>query len=106
MQIHNKRIITFFSQHPALDPETTILSFVDIMENLHQNMNKSMNHSMITDILGRLTQIEKNQQQLSKDTHNHLTIKMSEFKKEYISELKMLLTCNVTDKIAPLIGAK
>lgn len=103
MQIHNKRIITFFSQHPALDPETTILSFVDIMENLHQNMNKSMNHSMITDILGRLTQIEKNQQQLSKDTHNHLTIKMSEFKKEYISELKMLLTCNVTDKIAPLI---
>ena len=32
-----------------------------------------------------------------------LTLKMSEFKKEYLAELNMVLTCNVSDKIAPLV---
>ena len=28
---------------------------------------------------------------------------MGEFKKEYLNELNMILTCNVSDKIAPLL---
>ena len=46
MKITHPRIIGFFKNHPDIDAEATILKFVDIMESLHENMNKTMNNSV------------------------------------------------------------
>tara|TARA_Y100000817_G_C16841282_1_gene538143 strand:+ start:189 stop:1655 length:1467 start_codon:yes stop_codon:yes gene_type:complete len=110
MQINNQRIISFFKQHPNLEPETTILKFIDIMENLHENMNSAMNNSMIIEMLDKLKQINSKVDNVShsvnkitEDTQTQFALKMTEFKKDYIAELNMVLTCNVSDRIAPLL---
>tara|TARA_Y100000591_G_scaffold333222_1_gene374766 strand:- start:2000 stop:3505 length:1506 start_codon:yes stop_codon:yes gene_type:complete len=110
MNITNQRIISFFKEHPNLDPETIILRFIDIMESLNDSMNSSMNNSMVIDMLDKLKQLDNKidnvSQQVNKitdDTQTQFTLKMAEFKKEYLAEVNMVLTCNVSDKIAPLI---
>lgn len=110
MQLQNHRILSFFKEHPNLDPETTILKFIDIMETLHENMNSSMNNSMVISILDNLklmnTKIDtvsQNVNKITKDTQTQFSLKMNEFKKDYLQELNMVLTCNVSDKIAPLL---
>ena len=110
MNITNPRIVTFFKEHPNLEPETIILRFIDIMESLNESMNSSMNNSMVVDMLDKLKQINSKIDNVSErvnkitdDTQTQFTLKMAEFKKEYLSELNMVLTCNVSDKIAPLV---
>ena len=49
MEITHPRILGFFQEHKNLAPEETILKFIDIMESLHENMNKTMNNSVITE---------------------------------------------------------
>ena len=104
------RIQTFFKEHPNLDPETTFLKFIDIMESLHENMNNTMNNSMVVDILDKLKHMDSKIDDVSacvnkitEDTQTQFSLKMVEFKKEYLKELNMILTCNVSDKIAPLL---
>ena len=110
MNITNPRIIAFFKEHPNLDPETTILRFIDIMESLHENMKSSMNNSMVIDMLEKLKQINTKMDvvtervsTISNDTQTQFSLKMTEFKREYLNEMNMALTCNVSDKIAPLV---
>jgi hypothetical protein len=110
MHLQNTRILTFFNEHPNLDPETTILKFIDIMETLHENMNSAMNNSMVIGILDKLKLMDTKIDHVSisvdkipEDIKTQFTVKMSEFKKEYLNELNMTLTCNVSDKIAPLV---
>lgn len=40
MQLQNHRILTFFKEHPRLDPETIALNFIDIMETLREKIKK------------------------------------------------------------------
>ena len=110
MQLQNHRILSFFKEHPNLDPETTILKFIDIMENLHENMNSSMNNSMVISILdnlklmnSKIDTVSQNVNKITKDTQTQFSLKMNEFKKDYLQQLNMVLTCNVSEKIAPLL---
>lgn len=110
MNITNHRIITFFKQRPNLDAETTFLRFIDIMENLQENMNNTMNNTMVVDILDKLKQVNikldsvsNNVNKITSDTGDQFSMKMSEFKKDYIKEMTMALTCNFSDKIAPFL---
>ena len=110
MEIKNQRILTFFNEHPNLDPETTFLKFIDIMEALHENMNSTMNNTMVIDILDKLKNINTKidnvtecVNKITEDTQTQFSLKMVEFKKDYLKELEMILTCNVSDKIAPLL---
>ena len=47
INITNKQILSFFEQHPTLDPEITILKFINIMESLQENMNKTLNNTTV-----------------------------------------------------------
>jgi len=109
MQIKIKKIINFFNEHKNLDFEETIIKFINIMELLHEKMNNTMNSSVVLDILENLksmnTKIDNvslNVVKINENTSKEFSIKMSELKKEYVEELKMVLTCNVSDKIEPL----
>ena len=109
MLIKNKKIINFFNEHKNLDFEETIIKFINIMELLHEKMNNTMNSSVVLYILENLksmnTKIDTvslNVVKINENTSKEFSIKMSELKKEYVEELKMVLTCNVSDKIEPL----
>ena len=109
MQITHTRILGFFKEHPGLHPEDTILKFIDIMESLHENMNKTMNNSVVSEILdgiksmhGKLDIVANDVNKITGDTQTQFALKMSELKQDYIRELEKVLTCNVSDKIEPL----
>ena len=106
--VTNQKIIHFFAEH-KLDFEDTILKFIDIMELLHYKMTNTMNNSMVADILNNLKymndkidNVSLNVNKLTEDTSKEFSMRMMEFKKDYMEELKMVLTCNVSDKIEPL----
>lgn len=109
MEIKNKKIINFFNEHPNLDFEGTILKFIDIMENLNEKMNNTMNNSMVSEILDNLKSMNSKIENVSstvgkinENTAREFSLKMSELKKDYVEELKVALTCNVSDKIEPI----
>ena len=109
VEIKNKRIINFFNEHSNLDLESTLLKFVEIMEMLHENMNSTMNNTTVLDILDNLKAmnskidvVSNNVEKINGETQTQFSLKMGELKKDYVDELKMVLTCNVSDKIEPL----
>jgi hypothetical protein len=109
MEITHPRIVGFFKEHMDLNPEETILKFIDIMESLHENMNKTMNNSVVSEILdsiksmqGKLDTVSNDVNKITGDTQTQFALKMTEFKQDYIRELEKVLTCNVANKIEPL----
>ena len=109
VEIKNKRIINFFNEHSNLDLESMLLKFVEIMEMLHENMNSTMNNTTVLDILDNLKAmnskidvVSNNVEKINGETQTQFSLKMGELKKDYVDELKMVLTCNVSDKIEPL----
>jgi hypothetical protein len=110
---NNKKVIDFYKNHPNLDFESMNLIFISIMENLTQDMNSSLNNNiatqLLTNIQGLQTQINfvsENVIKLQSDTILNFSAKFSEFKKEYIEDLKMILTnnsVNTIDRLTPLI---
>lgn len=108
LTIKNKKIIEFFTDN-KLDFEDTILKFIDIMNILNDKMKNTMNNSMVKDILDNLKfmndkmdNVSLSVNKLNENTSKEFSMKMLELKKDYMEELKMVLTCNVSDKIEPL----
>ena len=108
--ITNKRIVDFFSKHKNLDTDQTILSFIDIMENLSDNMNNQMNNSLVENLLknmqsinGKIESLDNNITNFKQENISSFTDKMNDFKKDYMESLRLNLTSNVSDKIEPFI---
>jgi len=108
LKTKNKKILQFFNEH-KLDFEDTVIKFIDIMELLHDKMTNTMNNSMVADVLknlksmnGKIDNVSLAVNKLNEDTSKEFSVRMLEFKKDYMEELKMVLTCNVSDKIEPL----
>lgn len=110
LTITNGRITRFFAKRPHLDPEQTILSFVDIMERLADSVDGAVNSSLVEGLLGnikaineRMSAIDSGIATLRSDTLAGFSQQMGDFKKEYVDNLRLSLTSNVSDKIEPLI---
>ena len=59
LQITDKRILSFFQQRPDMDFESTILKFIDIMETLNENMNKTLTNTTVTEILDSINSLKR-----------------------------------------------
>jgi len=110
ISITNQKIINFFSKHSNLEIEDTIISFIDIMEKLSDTLNNSINSTLVNNLLEnikdvhqKVTAIDSNMNKFHGDIINNFSLKMSEYKKEYINDLKLILVSNVSDKIEPLV---
>ena len=108
--LKNSKIITFFKKHQNLDPEETISSFIDIMEKLYDSINNNVNSSLVENLLaniqqinGNIKSIDSNINSIKADTLSTFSQQMNEFKKDYIENLKLNLTSNVSNKIEPLV---
>ena len=108
--ISNQRVLDFFSKHQNLDPEQTFLSFVDIMEKLSDSVNNTVNNTLVESFLRnmqnineRMNSMDSNITSLRNDTLSNFSQQMLDFKKEYMENLRLSLTSNVSDKIEPLV---
>lgn len=108
--ISNAKILNFFDKHSNLNPEDTIISFINIMEKFSDTLNNSINSNLVTNLLDnikdmqtKISTIDSNINKFHGDIINNFTLKMSEYKREYIDDLKIILVSNVSDKIEPLV---
>lgn len=104
--IENRRIVEFCERYPCFDIEKTVLSFIDFIESTHSMSVPSLDKTLASQIVDNL----KSLQQQVYGLENNLSIKQNEYlskaseiKKEYIEDIRTLLSINNNDKILPII---
>jgi hypothetical protein len=113
LTISNKKIIEFYEKNTNVDFENINLLIVDLFENVlqdaTQNVTKSISSQILTECKENREKIlELNNNLLSinnqiQKLNNDLTIKTHDVKKEYIEEMKTLLTIHTNEKIKVLL---
>ena len=99
LQITNKRIISFFQQRPEMDFESTLLKFIDIMESLNENMNKTLNNTTVMEILDNIKSMK---------TDNKLLIMqaMAEIKRGLNEDIRMIMSNSINERLEPTLRLK
>ncbi len=103
MSTSNPKIIKFFNEHESLDFEEIIISFINIIQKLENNINNNPSNQSIQTILSEIKLIKNDISKHQSDSTQNLFKQFSDFKREYIDDLRLNLTSNVSDKIEPLI---
>jgi hypothetical protein len=106
IQINNKRITDFCNKHPSFDIESTVLSFIDFIEETYSSVIPSLDSTLASQILTNMKALEQKVQMLDQTIANkqmEYFNKTSEMKKEYIDNVKDILMINNNEKIVPII---
>ena len=110
MGLQNKFVWEFYDEHKNLNFEDMNILFVQIMQKLIENSNPSFNVNVVSQLLENVknlqTQVSNVSDMFSKNTSDMnacFTMKFMEFKREYVEDLKMILSNNTSDKVAPII---
>jgi hypothetical protein len=77
--------------------------FTDILVSIMHTTNPVNNSNITSQILNGIANIQSQLTNQQVESDKQLFLKLTEFKKEYIDDLKMILSSNIADKIAPLI---
>ena len=97
------KVWAFYHEHPELDFEKMNVMFTDILASIMQTTNPVNNSNITSQILNGLANIQSQLTSQQTEYSKLLFLKLTEFKKEYTDDLKMILSSNIADKIAPLI---
>jgi len=100
--ITNSRIVSFYKDHPEMDFESNSILMIELIEKMlisSSSEKPSLIIENIQKLQGQIVSMSENIQKI----HPNLLIKMADFKREYIDDLKMILQNNTSEKIAPLI---
>jgi hypothetical protein len=110
LTLTNKEIYEFYNENKSLNFENMNLLFVRILKQIMQESNPSMNTNMVAQLIDNMktlqNQVSSMNDSFSKtqqDINTSFSIKFMEFKREYIEDLKMILTNNTSEKVAPII---
>ena len=109
IKFNNKEVFEFYASH-NLDAEFVNVSFINILKKLMNNLDTSLNSNLATKLLETCTALDHKIDNLNssvnkcqQDITTVITIKLSEYRKEYIEELKLILSSNNVECISPLI---
>lgn len=113
LTITNKKIIDFYSQNQSINFEAVNLIFVDLFEKLLGDMNSAMNStinsqilSTVGDLKGQVTSLSSSVLKLNNDITNSIYIKFQESKREYVDDIKNIVSNNFSqnsDKLNSLL---
>lgn len=109
----NQRIWEFYNKHATLNVEQINGFLVDLLEKMLPEPDAATAGvqihvaeqlmSVMKTMQTQMAHVAECVQQARHDTLANVTQKLGEFKKEYMEDVRMVLTCNVAEKIAPLI---
>jgi len=88
--ISDKSIISFYKTNTNLDIISMNHIFIDILNNLSSNLSNNINSTVSNKILSLVTELHSNLSVIKTD----IIIKLHESKKEYIEDIKTILTNN------------
>jgi len=107
LKITNKRVIDFYKNHENISLEDANVFMVDMFEKMLQRdtsptLLNDMSKTMLS-LQGQMETLTNQASKLQHDTQTNLTLKMMEMKDQYIEQLKMTLTNNMSEKISPIL---
>jgi hypothetical protein len=107
IKITNKKVIDFYQANPNISVDHVNLLLVDMMEKM---VHDSINSSIVSQLLDRLQHVEseikttrESVTKMQPDMLMSFSVKLMEMKKEYMEDIRSILTTNVTEKIAPVM---
>ena len=110
LSVDNEKIWRFYKENSSLNFETVNLIFIDLMEQIIPNSTTGLTSTLAEQLVenmktmqSQLNSVTENISSLRNDNLTQLTLKLAEFKKDYVDDVKMILSNNVSDKIAPLL---
>ena len=99
LTISNKKVYDFYKAHKNLNFESMNILFVDILDNLLQNANPSLNTDLANMLINNMkslqTQVNTMENTMNKtqsEIGNTFTLKFLDFKREYMDDMKMILS--------------
>jgi hypothetical protein len=107
IKLTNKKVVDFYQANPNISVDHVNLLLVDMMEKM---VHDSINSSIVSQLLERLqhveTEIKTTRESVTKlqpDMLLSFSVKLMEMKKEYMEDIRSILSTNVTEKIAPIM---
>jgi hypothetical protein len=97
------KVWAFYHEHPHLDFEKMNIMFTNILVSIMNTTNPENNTNITSQILNGIANIQSQLTNQQVEYDKQLFLKLTQFKKEYIDDLKIILSSNIADKIAPLI---
>jgi len=91
-------ILSFYEKN-NIDFESMNLVFLDVLKQIIGNLDHSLNSTLANKILDQLSLVSKKIEGIS----FLFDSKMNEYRKDHLNELKLILTSNNVEQIAPLI---
>lgn len=109
LSLRNKEVFEFY-QNTNLDFEHVNVLFVDILKKLTLDLDSSLNNNLAVKLLEKFSLLDSKVETISasvtkyqNDISTVFSSKLSEYRKDYMNDLKMILSSNNADCIAPLI---
>lgn len=99
LEIRNKQILSFFDQHRSLDAETMILKFINIMETLQENMNKTLNNSSVIEILDNI-------KSLKRENEKNISSGILDLKRGLNEDIRMIMCNSMNENLEPSLREK
>lgn len=110
LTVDNKKVYDFYDRHSNLNFEYMNILFVDILEKIMESSNPSLNTSVASQLVDSIkslqTQVSCVANIINKtqtDMSTAFTMKFIEFKRDYMTDLQLILSNNTSDRIAPII---
>jgi hypothetical protein len=107
--ISNKEVFEFY-ENTQLDFENMNVIFMNILKKLTSDLDSSINSNLASNLLDKFTALDNkidiitcSVSKCHNDMASAIEIKLNEYRKEYIDNLKQILSVNNVEHIAPLI---
>ena len=110
LKLKNKTVWEFYDKHKHIKFEDINLICVNMLDKIFEASNPSLDINIASQLIENIkslqSQVSNVQDTVSKsqsDFSTNFSLKFMEFKREYIEDLKMILSTNASEKLAPII---
>jgi len=110
LSLNNKEIWEFYNENKNVSFEDMSLIFVRILKKIMVGSTPTMTTNVVSQLLenvkvlqNQVTNITDTFSKTQQDINSNFTMKFVEFKRDYMEDLKMILSNNTSEKVAPII---
>ena len=94
LSVSNKRLHDFYQNNPTLNFEAMNLLLLDFMEQMNQDLTKTLQSTIQSEILQTVRTLENNVESLNKNMENQnnaIVLKFHEINKEFLDSMKLVV---------------
>lgn len=100
LSVSNKRIWDFYNSNKNVNFEAVNLIFLDLIEKINNDMSSTMSTAINNEILSHVKEIKGNVGTIT----NSLIVKFHEINKEYLDNIKLIISASSSENIEKLTG--